>query len=172
MSGRPPAHPDSDRFEAIEPWKSEYLVVRRRNLPHLAVPGATYFVTFRSRSGVELAAQARDAVISAILECDQKNIDLDAAVVMHDHVHLIFRLIEPCELSHALRLIKGRSARRINQLLKQRGSVWSDESFDHIIRQAMELEEKLEYIRQNPVKRGLVDRADGYKWLLIKKNTG
>jgi len=46
-----------------------------------------------------------------------------------------------------------------------------DESFDHVIRHA-ELEEKLEYIRQNPVKRGLVDHPDGYKWLLIKSITG
>ncbi len=105
-----------------------------RNLPHLAVPGATYFVTFRCRSGVELAAQARDVVIEAIVECDQKTIDLDAAVVMPDHAHLIFRLIEPYELSQVLQLIRGRSARQINQLLKKEGAVWSDESFHHIIR--------------------------------------
>ncbi len=71
-----------------------------------------------------------------------------------------------------LQRIKGRSARQINQLLKSEGPIWSDESFDHMIRHAEELEEKLEYIRQNPVKRGLVDHPDGYKWLLIKSITG
>ncbi len=134
MSSKQPSNPDSGGFEAIDPWKSEYLVVRRRNLPLLGVPGATYFVTFRCRSGVELAAQARDVMIAAIVECDQKSIDLDAAVVMPDHAHLIFRLIEPYELSHVLQRIKGRSARQINQMLKKEGAVWSDESFDHIIR--------------------------------------
>jgi hypothetical protein len=39
------------------------------------------------------------------------------------------------------------------------GSAWNDESFDHIIHTA-ELEEKLEYIRQNPVKSDLADHAD------------
>ena len=171
MSSKQPSNPNSGGFEAIDPWKSEYLDVRRRNLPHLGVPGATYFVTFRCRSGVELAAQARDVMIAAIVECDQKSIDLDAAVVMSDHAHLIFRLIERYELSHVLQRIKGRSARQINQMLKKEGAVWSDESFDHIIRHAAELEEKLEYVRQNPVKRGLVDHPHGYRWLLIKSIT-
>src|SRR5229473_6912549 len=85
MSSKQPSNPDSGGFEAIDPWKSEYLVVRRRNLPHLGVPGATYFVTFRCRSNLELIAQAQDMVIAAILECDQKSIDLDGAVVMPDH---------------------------------------------------------------------------------------
>jgi hypothetical protein len=36
----------------------------------------------------------------------------------------------------------------------------------------MNVEEKLEYIRQNPVKRGLVDHRDGYEWLFIKSIAG
>ena len=35
--------------------------------------------------------------MAAILECDQESIDLDAAVIMPDHAHLIFRLIQPYE---------------------------------------------------------------------------
>jgi hypothetical protein len=58
------------------------------------------------------------------------------------------------------------------KLLKSQGSVWSDESFDHITRHAEELEERLQYVRQNPVRRGLVECPDDYKWLPIKRNTG
>ena len=57
-------------------------------------------------------------------------------------------------------------------MFKSTGSVWSDENFDHIIRHAVELEEKLQYVRQNPIKRGLVDHPDSYKWLFIKNITG
>lgn len=166
MSSKPPSNPDTGGFEPIDPWKSQYLMVRRRNLPHLGIPGATYFITFRSKT--ELSPAARNIVFATICACNQTSIDLDAAVVMPDHAHLIFRLIKPYELSQVLQRIKGRSARLINQLLKSEGSVWSDESFDHIIRHAAELEEKLEYVRQNPVKRVLVDRPEGYKWLFIK----
>src|SRR5215469_15963877 len=135
---------EANGFAPIEPWKSEYLSVRRRNLPHLAVPGATYFVTFRTRPRVELSPRARDLVLAAIQQCDKKSINVDAAVIMPNHVHLICRLIEPYELSQVLQRIKGRSAREINRMRKSSGSVWSDESFDHLIRQAAELEEKLE----------------------------
>jgi len=56
-------------------------------------------------------------------------------------------------------------------MLKSEGSVWSDESFDHIIRHAEGLAEKLEYVRQNPVTRGLIDHPDRYSWLFIKSIT-
>jgi REP element-mobilizing transposase RayT len=168
MSNKPPS--DATGFEPIDPWNSEYLRIGRRNLPHLNVPGATYCITFRSI--MELPPAARDVVFATILACNQKKIDLDAAVVMPDHVHLILRLIERHELSQVLQRVEGRSARQINLMLQRRGSVWSDESFDHIIRQADELKEKLQYVMQNPVKWGLADHVDGYQWSFIKSITG
>ncbi len=172
MSSKWPSDADSNEFEPIDHWTSVELAVSRRNLPHLEVPGATYFITFRCCSKIELPPEARDLVIAAIQACDRNSIDLDAAVVMPDHVHLIFRLINRYKLSDVLQRIKGRSARQINQMLDSEGSVWRDESFDHIIRHAAELEEKIEYIRQNPVKKGLVDRSDRYKWLFVRSLTG
>jgi hypothetical protein len=51
-----------------------------------------------------------------------------------------------------------------------------DESFDHIIRNEAELEQKIEYVKQNPVKHGLATQASEYKWLLgvppSSRNTG
>ena len=43
-----------------------------------------------------------------------------------------------------------------------------DESFDHIIRDARDFENKIEYVTQNPVKRGLVRDPGEYKWLFLK----
>jgi len=57
-------------------------------------------------------------------------------------------------------------------MLKHEGSIWSDESFDHIARHAEELEKKLQNIRQNPVTRGLVDHPDDYRWLVLRSITG
>ena len=78
-------------FEPVDPWASEDLVFKRRNLPHLSVPGATYFVTFRSR--ILLPPNARDLLIAPLRDFTERHIDLDAAVVMPDHVHLVFRLL-------------------------------------------------------------------------------
>jgi REP element-mobilizing transposase RayT len=155
----------AQNFEPVDPWMSEDLTFKRRNLPHLNVLGATYFVTFRSR--ILLTAEARDMVIAMIRDFSGKHIDLDAAVVMPDHVHLIFRLLLNDSLGRILHLIKGRSARQVNQLLNRDGPLWMDESFDHIIRNEAELEEKIEYIKQNPVKNGLATQPLDYKWLLL-----
>src|SRR5437667_124358 len=42
-----------------------------------------------------------------------------------------------------------------------------EESFDHVLRSQDSLEEKLEYLRQNPVRRGLARRPEDYPWLWI-----
>jgi hypothetical protein len=102
-------------FEPVDPWASEDLVFKRRNLPHLNVSGATYFVTFRSK--MSLPPDARDLAIALLRDFTARYIYLDAAVVMPDHVHLILRLLANEPLGTILHLIKGRSARQVNQLL-------------------------------------------------------
>ncbi|MBV8452052.1 MAG: transposase [Deltaproteobacteria bacterium] len=172
MSKQHPIETELSDFQPLDPWKSSELVVRSRKLPHLEVAGATYFVTFRCHSKFQLPPQAHDLVMTVIQEQVHKTIALDAAVVMPDHVHAIFRVIEPYTLSQVLQHIKGRSSRQINQILGRQGRVWLVESFDHIIRHAHELEEKIEYIRQNPAKQGLEDSPNSYRWLFVKESTG
>jgi REP-associated tyrosine transposase len=163
----------ADNFRPIDPWKSDDLSRRRRNLPHLEVAGATYFVTFRCRPGVALSPDERDIVMAAITICDRREIELDAAVVMPNHVHAIFRLIGSAKMSRLLQRIKGRSARMINRSRGQTGaSLWADESFDHIVRHGTEWEEKIEYLRLNPLRRALVERPEDYQWLFVRKITG
>jgi hypothetical protein len=69
-----------------------------------------------------------------------------------------------------LKLIKGASARSVNKLLGADGPVWQEESFDHLLRSQESLEEKLQYIRQNPVGKGLVSKPEDYKWLWVGQN--
>jgi hypothetical protein len=61
--------------------------------------------------------------------------------------------------------IKGASAHSINKFLKHRGHVWQDESFDHILRSEEKMVNKVEYICQNPVRKGLVNEVNNYPWL-------
>jgi REP element-mobilizing transposase RayT len=164
--------PESPGFQTTDPWKSDSLTYRSRNLPHLEVPDATYFVTFRTRSGLVLPPAARDQVMRVIEASDNNSLELDAAVVMPDHAHLIFRILKG-NLGDVLRKIKGSSARQVNIVLKRSGSLWMDESFDHIIRHEDELKQKIEYIQNNPVKKELVDAPNQYRWLFVtKKITG
>jgi hypothetical protein len=66
-----------------------------------------------------------------------------------------------------LQCLKGTTAHRINKLVHRGGPVWQEESFDHLLRSDESLAEKCEYIRQNPVRRGLVQRAEDYRWMWV-----
>ena len=66
-----------------------------------------------------------------------------------------------------MKLIKGVSARNVNQLLGSSGPLWQEESFDHVLRTDESFLEKQEYIRQNPVRAGLVTSPEDYRWLWI-----
>src|SRR5712692_7494796 len=102
MSSKDSSDEDLSFFQPVDPWRSGDFVARYRRLPHFEVPGATYFITFRCLSNIKLAPAAREVVMAAIRACDRKSIDLDAAVVMPDHVHAIFRIIDRYILSQVL----------------------------------------------------------------------
>jgi len=89
---------------------------------------------------------------------------------MPEHVHLLLTPLRDANgdvfcLRDILKGIKGASARRVNQLLDCSGPVWQEESFDYVIRCWESLQQKIDYIRQNPVRRGLVKTPEEYPWL-------
>ena len=87
---------------------------------------------------------------------------LDAYVIMPDHVHLLLRPLANWRLAKILQGIKGFTAREINRVLGRRGSFWQDESFDHLVRDEGDWVDKFEYIHNNPVSAGLVERPEDY----------
>ena len=66
-------------------------------------------------------------------------------------------------------------------MLKRKGKVWQNESYDRVIRNEDEFLEKLNYIASNPTRLLTLERSDGgqvkaslarryedYRWLYIK----
>ena len=162
------------RFESTMPGPSSLAhgYDYRRRLPHYQKAGRAIFVTFRKLNREQFAASARDAILRHCLHDDGKRYILHAATVMPDHVHLLLTPIcdqegWPYALPTILKLIKGVSARSVNKLLDGSGPVWQDESFDHVLRCDESFAEKLDYIRQNPVRAGLVKAAEDYPWLWV-----
>jgi hypothetical protein len=58
--------------------------------------------------------------------------------------------------------IKGVSAKLINAARGDSGRIWQDESWDRIIRDAGEFDEKLQYMAENPVRAGLIGPDEEY----------
>ena len=155
--------------QTFQPVNQTALQIDRRNLPHWQLPGSTYFITFRLKSGL-MSAEEREIVLDAIKYFHGIRYLITSAVVMLDHIHMI---LKPCSfgsesellLSKILQGIKGFTARRINKLRGIKGSLWLDESYDRIVRDYDEYLEKWQYIRHNPVRAGLCEVPETYPWL-------
>ena len=110
---------------------------------------------------------------------------LFAYVIMVDHLHLLTS--RPSTTSEVLRVLKGISARRVIDHLKENGytsslaklqheqrernykySLWQTEKNVLPIFSEGMFMEKLSYIHQNPVRGGLVQRAVDYRWSSVR----
>ena len=142
----------------------------RRMLPHYQKAGRAPLGDVLQLIATPFTAEVRDAILQHCRQDSGERYQLHAVVVMPEHVHLLLTPLRdekgwPYGLSAILKLIKGASARSVNQLL---GSD-QEESFDHVLRSQESLEEKLEYIRQNPVRRDLVKRPEDDRWLWVEQ---
>jgi putative transposase len=147
---------------------------KRRKLPHWQSPGQVYFITFSAQKGVEFIPEDKDIILNSCLFWHKKKYLLHAVVVMPEHIHLLLQPLPLdqqdeskgfCNLSEIMHSIKGFSAHKINELHKRKGSIWLTESYDRIVRDEKEYEEKLRYIYENPLKRKLVESPEEYNWL-------
>lgn len=146
----------------------------RRILPHLERDYKPHFITFCTQNRWTLPDWARSIVLDCCLHDRDVKYDLHVAVVMPDHAHLILTpLINAAEkrsysLAEIMDAIKGVSSHRINHRLGRHGRIWQEESFDHVLRSSESLDQKIDYILNNPVRKGLVSQPEDYAWLWVK----
>jgi putative transposase len=86
-------------------------------------------------------------------------------VLMPDHLHLFASpLPEAKSRDQWLKLWKSISSRRLAKMLNVDPPLWQADTFDHIIRNAESFSEKWEYMKDNPVQKGLVIQTDDWPW--------
>jgi len=128
--------------------------------PHFDINGSIIFITTRlSEKGRLFTENETNVVEETILDlASEKEVRLYAYVIMPDHIHLLIKPINH-GISKTMQLIKGRASRKINK-----GSFWQKGFFDFAILTEKKFRERFNYIHYNPVKRGLVERAEDYKY--------
>lgn len=99
-----------------------------------------------------------------------------AFCIMPNHVHVLMTPYCASEfvnksLSDILKKWKGSSARAINLHLNRSGSLWSPESYDHLVRNVDELSRVMDYIIQNPVSARLVHSWKDWEYTWIDNQT-
>ena len=100
-------------------------------------------------------------------------------VVMPEHVHLLLSEPERGDPSLLMQVVKQGFARRFLCLLRRRGDprqgalwdfaleaqhIWQRRFYDFAVWSAAKRQEKLHYIHQNPVRRGLVLEPEQWAW--------
>ena len=104
-------------------------------------------------------------VANAILygESGRHFYELRAWVIMPNHVHVLLR--PETSLPAITRWLKGSTAREANRILGRTGKpFWQAESFDHRVRDELELERITRYVENNPVSAHLTTNPGGWPW--------
>lgn len=100
-------------------------------------------------------AEIGRAVSDALLFFNSERLDTGDFAVMPNHVHALMTPYAGFELEDILHSIKSYTANQINRRLKRSGTLWMEESYDHIVRDGEELLRIQSYIRANPQKANL-----------------
>jgi len=124
------------------------------------------------------SAQARDCFLSIFEQTRRRyRFVVVGYVVMPEHVHLLITEPEVGSPSTVMQVLKQRTAfallpRRKRQTPRQRKlfgeqpyrAFWQARSYDFNVWSTKKRVEKLRYIHRNPVKRGLVESPEQWRW--------
>jgi putative transposase len=160
--------------------------LRDRRRPTFNTPGHAHELTFSCYQRYQFLRAERTCqwLADAIQAARAKhNFALWAYVFMPDHVHLIIFPRQPkYEMSKISSSIKLPVAKRAIQFLESRQSTWlgritrqrgtrrerlfwqSGGGYDRNITSGKTLLQMIDYLHNNPVRRGLVERAIDWKW--------
>jgi len=95
---------------------------------------------------------------------ENRGVSVYAWCLMPDHLHLLVRLgPQGKDLGSIVRSLK-RFTTRESWRLGYEGKLWQDRFYDHILRESEDALDIAEYIRQNPVRKGLVLAPEEYRW--------
>ncbi len=88
-------------------------------------------------------------------------------VIMPEHVHLLVSEPDRGLLANAMQSFKIASSKRTTQARRLKdvcSSLWQKRYYDFNVGNQRRFVEKLRYIHRNPVKRGLVEKPENWRW--------
>ena len=157
------------------------------------VEAGAYFVTSSIIEWIEIFQDEEycEIIIDELKFRRRRNeMKLFGYIIMPNHMHLI---ISSEKLSDVVRSIKSYTARKIIDQLKDRKSelllkkfeickqefkiqskyqIWQEGFHPKLIMNDKEFEQKIEYIHNNPVKNGLINSPDEWKYSSYKNYSG
>ncbi|MFZ9839622.1 MAG: REP-associated tyrosine transposase [Opitutaceae bacterium] len=138
-----------------------------RRLQHVWIEHPCYFVTtcVQGRRPILATPLAQSVLVEEWRRlADSVAWQVGPYVIMPDHVHF-FATPAPAasrDLSYWIGRWKRATATRLNRFSHWELPFWQPGFFDHVLRSAASRGEKWDYLRQNPVRAGLV--TDAAQW--------
>jgi REP element-mobilizing transposase RayT len=131
-----------------------------------------YFVTLCTRLRRKILANgdAHCAVLEYGERGIERNVALGRYVIMPDHIHLFVRGGPEFNLGIWVRGLKRVVAAAVTGGRKElrrsgggdSGNIWQRGFFDHLLRNSESYAQKWNYVRDNPVRAGLANKADDW----------
>jgi putative transposase len=139
---------------------------RPPRLQRIFATGPLYFVTFCTHERQRFLTT--DKVHSAFVVFAERaeenfNVAVGRYVLMPDHVHLFVRGGCNFRLGAWVGALKQTLA-KAGVLTRAKGQVWQEGFFDHVLRSNESYSQKWNYVRENPVRAGLVKSATDWAY--------
>ena len=108
--------------------------------------------------------KAASIVESSLVHFQGNRYALSAWCVMPNHVHVVVTPLSGFTLPAILHSWKFFSAHEINRALAREGTVWQEETFDHLVRDERAFERFVKYTENNPVVAGLCELPEDWRF--------
>jgi len=148
-----------------------------------------YFLAFTVIDWIDLFTRKEFCIVlvNSLNYCiKEKNLEVFAYVIMSSHVHLVCRVNEPGKLSDVTRDFKKFTSKEFIKIMDEIGEsrkewllksfsfeaqrigraknykIWKDDNHAVEIGEYIDIEQKVNYIHENPVKAMIVENAEEY----------
>ncbi|HMV49336.1 MAG TPA: transposase [Blastocatellia bacterium] len=160
---------DSLPLHVLEGWKQE---LAQQTVPALPEPEYQIELQRRTERYLDQGAGARhlqETRVAALVEKSLYHFDgeryrLLCWAIMPNHVHLLLTPRTEHSLTGIMRSLKSYTAHEANKLLKRTGKFWFEDYFDRYIRDADHYAAVVRYIENNPVKAGLCQAPEEWRY--------
>lgn len=136
----------------------------RGKLPHWRADDVLYYVTFRHKRPFDEVE--RSHLFRSLLTIDGKKWSLLVLCVLPEATEMMLVLNDnQSELSKIIEKAKGSADKKIRKKTNERFPVLYEESYDRIVRDDTEREERFMAILESPQATGLLDESDEFETL-------
>ena len=139
----------------------------RLEAAHYRDPDCVFHLVLRAFTGSRpfTGSRAEQTWAALLAERNRDDIEIVAACLMPDHLHLVVRP-QSLEIPVWVRLFKGALTRRFRSEGYGRRP-WQPRYWGRLVRDDREFAILLQYVRENPLRAGLVDSVEEWPWLLL-----